>query len=48
MTFASLIGRANRELLIVGNWKLKSSMTNNAISRVAEASVPIHEANTFT
>ncbi|XP_059436392.1 probable LRR receptor-like serine/threonine-protein kinase At1g53420 [Corylus avellana] len=42
-------GRANRRLLIFGNWKLKSSddMTNNAISRVAEASVPIHEVGTI-
>jgi hypothetical protein len=42
MTFAALTGRANRELLIGCERKLKfrQNMTNNAISGMAKVSVP--------
>lgn len=49
MTFAVLTGRANRELLIGCERKLKfrQNMTNNAISGMAKVSVPVHKGSSF-
>lgn len=49
MTFAALVGRANRELLIGDYRKVEfiENMTNYAIGGMAKSGVPIHKGSSF-
>lgn len=49
MTFASLAGRANSELLIGDDRKLEfiENMTNYAISGMTKSGMPIHKGGAF-